>query len=103
MLGPQRRESCTLRLEEMHLIEEYFDWLPGNLPWAAMYEVLERIAAAVDSADVCFTRADARAAGASGPVFEALITEHKIERVASDVFRLIHFLRSDHARARLDL
>jgi hypothetical protein len=89
-------ETVVLQVEHVNMVEEYLDWLPGNLPWAAMYEALDRISAAVGSADGYFTRADARAAGASDPIFGALLAEHKIERIASDVFRLVHFPRSDH-------
>ena len=89
-------ETITLRLEDLHLTEEYINWLPGNVSWPAMYETLERLSAVVGSADGYFTRADARAAGASDPIFDAVLTENKIEQVAPDVFHLTHFPRSDN-------
>jgi hypothetical protein len=85
-----------VHLDDMPVLEEYFDWLPGNLPWFAMYEALDHLSDASRLRDGYLTRADARAAGASDPVFDALLSEHKIERIASDVFRLTHFARSDH-------
>jgi predicted transcriptional regulator of viral defense system len=42
-----------------------------------------------------FTRADARATGASDAFFDALVSEHKVEEVATDVFHITHFPRSD--------
>ncbi len=56
---------------------------------------LKRLAAGLHGRHY-FTRADARAAGASDPIFDALLVEHKIELIASDVYRLVHFPPSDH-------
>jgi hypothetical protein len=90
------KKAVAVRLEDMHIIEEYLDWLPGRLPWVAMYEALDHLAEAAGPRDGYFTRADARAAGAGDAVFEALLAEHKIEQVAPDVFHLNHFARSDN-------
>jgi hypothetical protein len=89
-------EPVAVHLDDMPVLEEYFNWLPGNLPWVAMYEALDRMSDASRLRDGYLTRADARAAGASDPIFEALLSEHKIEPVASNVFRLTHFPHSDH-------
>ncbi len=89
-------KAVPVRLEDMHVIEEYLDWLPGRLPWATMYEALDHLAAAVGQRDGYFTRADARAAGAGDAVFDALLAEHKIEPIADDVYHLVQFPHADH-------
>jgi len=94
------RAKATGRPERVHIAnlpmdEEYLDWLPGNLPWAAMYEALDHLAELTGSRDGYFTRADARAAGASDAIFDALLTEHKIEPIAADVYHLAHFPHAD--------
>lgn len=84
-----------VELENLHIVEEYPAWLPGNQPWAAMYEALDTIGEKAAPSDGYFTRTDARAAGASDTIFDALLAEHKIEPVASNIYRLVHFPRSD--------
>jgi hypothetical protein len=90
------KRSALVELEDLRVRLEYLDWLPGNLPWAAMYEALDRLAENTGRYDGYFTRAHARAAGASDTIFDALLAEHKIEPVDSGVYRLVHFPRSDH-------
>lgn len=85
-----------VRLEDMHIIEEYLDWLPGHIPWGPMYEVLDLLAETAAPWDGYFTSAEARGAGASEAIMNALLTEHKIERVAPDIYRLVQLPRSDH-------
>lgn len=90
------RKTVRGQVENLRVIEEYLDWLPGNLPWAAMYEALDNLGDKASPSDGYFTRADARADGASDTIFDALLSENKIEPVASGVYRLVHFPRSDH-------
>jgi hypothetical protein len=89
-------KPAMVTLENLRIVQEYPAWLPGKLPWVAMYEALERLAEVTNQNDGYLTRADTRAAGATDAVFDALVSEHKIEQVAPNVFRLTHFPRSDH-------
>jgi hypothetical protein len=89
-------KTVSTQVANVRVIREYLDWLPGNHPWAALYETLDHLAEQAGPHDGYFTRADARAAGASDTIFEALLAERKIEPVASGVYRLVHFPRSDH-------
>ncbi len=88
-------EKIPVRVEDVRVIEEYLDWLPSHLSWAAMYEALDPLAEAAAQREGYFTRADARAAGAGDAVFDALLTEHKIEPIAADIYHLVQFPRSD--------
>lgn len=83
-------------LEKMHVIEEYHDWLQHTLSWDALSDAFDRLAKVSSPREGYFTRAEARAAGASDPIFDVLLREHKIEPSATDVFRLAHFPPSDH-------
>ncbi|MEP7121708.1 MAG: DUF4365 domain-containing protein [Byssovorax sp.] len=85
-----------VRFEDLQIVEEYLDWLPGHLPWAAMYEALDKLTKIAGHNEGYFARADGRAAGATEAVFDALVSERKIEQITSDVFHLNHFARSDH-------
>lgn len=89
-------KAVPVQFEDLHIIEEYLDWLPGHLPWAAMYEALDHLAEIACPHDGYFTRADARAAGAGDAVFDALLAEHKIEPTAAGVYHLVNFPHSDH-------
>jgi hypothetical protein len=88
-------KPALVDFDDLRVVLEYIDWLPGNLPWGAMYEALDRLAESAGRNDGYFTRADARAAGASDSIFDALLAEHKIETVAADVYHLVHFPRAD--------
>ncbi len=89
-------KHALVSLKDLPILQEYVAWLPDKLPWAAMYEALDRLTEVAGQHEGYFTRADSRAAGATDAVFEALLSEHKIEKVASDVFHLNHFANSDH-------
>lgn len=90
------QKPVPVLLEDVRVVEEYLDWLPQKPPWDAVYESIKRLLANVTHYDGYFARADAREAGASEMAFEAILREQKVEPVASEVFRLAHFPRSDH-------
>lgn len=89
-------KPALVSLDDLPILQEYVAWLPGKLPWLAMYEALDRLTDVAGLYEGYFTRAESRAAGATDAVFEALVSEHKVEHVASDVFHLNHFAHSDH-------
>ena len=89
-------KAAVVSLEDLRIIQEYVAWLPGKLPWTAMYEALDRLTEVAGQHEGYFTRADSRAAGATDAVFDALVSEHKIEQTAFDVYHLNHFPYSDH-------
>jgi hypothetical protein len=89
-------EPVRVRLEGMKIIEEYIDLIHEDAPWSIMYEAFDRLSRSSAVHEGYFSRADARAAGVSDAVFDALVGEHKAEQVALDVFHLTHFPRSDH-------
>jgi hypothetical protein len=89
-------KSATVSLKDVRVVQEYVAWLPDKLPWVAMYEALDKLTQIAQHHEGYFTRVDARSAGASDAVFDALVSEHKIAEAASDVFHLNHVARSDH-------
>jgi predicted transcriptional regulator of viral defense system len=58
-------------------------------------EALDHLAESAGPRDGYFTRADARAAGAGEAILEALLDEHAIETISTDVYHLVQFPRTD--------
>lgn len=89
-------KPAVVELDELPILQEYVSRLSGNLPWPDMHEALDRLAEAAGSSDGYFARADARVAGATDAIFDALLGEKKVEQIVPGVFRLSHFVRSEH-------
>jgi hypothetical protein len=76
-------------LENVPVIYEYGHWIPEEARW-------DRLAQLAIGQDGYVTLPQARWSGYTDDIFFALIHSGKVEPVAPDVFRLVHFPRSDH-------
>jgi Domain of unknown function (DUF4365) len=77
-----------LEVQDLPVIVEYLDWLPAEARW-------ERLSALAMRQDGYVTLSNARWIGYTEDVFHALIPAGKIERVATEVYRLVQFPPAD--------
>lgn len=74
---------------DLPMVEEPVEGLPEDLRWGRLSELAIR-------QDGYVALSQARRLGYTDELFLALIPDGKVEQVASDVFHLAHFPRSDH-------
>jgi hypothetical protein len=84
-----RGERAEVRLEQIPVVYEYLKWIPEEARWDRLTQIAIR-------QDGYVTLSQVRRTGYTDEIFLAMIPRGKVERVASDVFRLVHFPRSDH-------
>lgn len=78
-----------INIEDVPVIFEYPKWIPEEARWDPLAQLAIR-------QDGYVTLSQARWTGYTDDIFLALIPAGKVEQIASDVFRLTHFPRSNH-------
>lgn len=88
-------ESAHVHLAGMKFVADYLDIQRGETPWTLQYDALDRLSKLTLGVGGYFSAPEARAAGASNAVLEAMLQDHKADPIAPGVYHLAHFPRSE--------